>query len=428
VLSILHVERSDFFRKIVRDIITRAGMNYIPSSKKTDALSALENTNIDLIITSMELNDGTADELIDELNRSRHRGLPVFVITATDSLELREKLFGLGVVDYMLKQDINIERLTRYLETFVKGDELITAMRRMKIAVLDDSQVGLGIVQNIFQLNNVRNVSFYQAPEELLESGASFDMFLVDIILPGMSGEEVIIRLRRQHPQAIIIAMSSIANTKTISNVLLSGADDYLIKPFDAMIFMARLKTNVRVYDLMRVLEQRKEALQEMADYDGLTEIYNHRKIIGELRQRMDAAASGAEGSLAVILFDLDGFKKINDKWGHQTGDEVLKSFAALADRHLSRAGAVGRYGGEEFLAIANLPSVAELKSLLEDLYMHVRQLRFGVEDLRITTSAGIALWRGGNAADSMQSLLHSADMALYEAKRTGKDRYVIAE
>jgi two-component system cell cycle response regulator len=419
MLSILHVERSTFFQKIVKEIILHNGMNYYASTKVADAISVLDNMHIDLIITGLELEDGSGEELIEGLNRSRHRGLPVFVITSTDSLELRQKLFGLGVVDYLLKQDISMERLSRYLESFVLGDELIGAMKNLRIAVLDDSQVSLGIVQNIFQLNNIRNVSYFNRPEELLDENEAFDMFLVDIVLPGISGEEVIIQLRKTNPDSIILAMSGITNTKTVSNVLLSGADDYIIKPFDAMIFMARLKTNVRVYELLRDLKKKQAVLQSMADYDGMTEIYNHRKVIELLQERM---ATG--GNFAAILFDLDNFKKVNDELGHQVGDRVLKTFAGILRDRFEGIGAVGRYGGEEFLAFADAEDQDSLTFILENLYRRIREHQFDDPHILMRSSAGAAFFRG--SAEDIKSLLYRADMALYQAKRDGKDRFSI--
>ncbi len=435
MLSILHIDRSKFFQKIVRDIISANGLSYSSCTTKSEALNILESMNVDLIITGLELDDGSGEDFVEEVNRSRFRTIPVIVVTATESLKLRQRLFTLGVVDYMLKKDMNTERLSSYIQTFVRGDELLSDLRRLRFAIVDDSQVGLNIVQNIFHLNSVRQARFFSSPRELLAEENPYDVFLVDLVLPEMSGEELIIELRRRYPNAIIIAMSSISNTKTISNVLLSGADDYLIKPFDAMIFMARIKTNVRVYTLMRDLQEKKAVLQQMADYDGLTEVFTHRKIVSYLSQQLaeppsDGAAHPAgpahpDGGVitATILFDLDNFKAVNDNYGHQLGDEVLKRFAAILKTHINSRGAAGRYGGEEFLAVVKVSGEDEARDILTRLYEELHLVRFEQDDIKLRCSAGVSLALWGNP----QKQLHLADMALYKAKRDGKDRFEFA-
>ena len=110
-----------------------------------------------------------------------------------------------------------------------------------------------------------------------------FDIYLIDLILPQMTGKEVMQRIRKDNPSAIIILISSINNYKTISEILDLGADDYLIKPFDRSIFIAKIKSHLRTYLLRIDLEEKNKLLEKMAYTDGLTKLCNHRFIMEKL-------------------------------------------------------------------------------------------------------------------------------------------------
>ncbi|AHC16213.1 GGDEF domain-containing response regulator [Salinispira pacifica] len=423
--SVLHVEPSDFFSKIVQEIIRERGMEYLRVSGVGELLRQLKSFSPDLIISAAALSDGSVEDMVQALNSAGFTDIPVLIVSSSESLEFRRRLFDLGVVDFLLKQDISSQRLGTYLDNLGNANELIRNLSELEIAVLDDSSTSLALVENIFRMNGIFNADYYRVPEHLLDSGKKYDLFIVDLVLPGMTGEEVILHLRTSHPGSSIIALSSISNTKTVSQVLLSGADDYIIKPFDASIFLARLRTNIRAYTLSRKLAESHMQLQQLADYDGLTGVYSHRKIMSILENSCKTMDNPEQA--AVIMFDLDDFKQINDQHGHLAGDSALKVFAENLQKVLGDDGYVGRYGGEEFIAfLPNIPR-DRLKHLVQTVVEGTGKLSLDDSHLmggrvQLSVSAGICYGDGKDVEET----LRKADRKLYQAKEQGKNRYIL--
>jgi two-component system cell cycle response regulator len=358
-MVILHLEMSKLFRDAVKDICKELELLYHGVSSVQEARQYLTQTTPDLVLTASELKDASAMDLLTELQTSDQSHIRAVVITSGDSLELRQTLFSLGIVDYIRKSDLTLNHIRRYLVDLSQEDQWIGYLRNLSIAILDDSKTGQMVIQDIFAKYQVEQIDCYNHPFQLLGQSKSYDLYLIDLVLPGLSGEEVILNIREKHPSSIIIAVSAITNPKTISYVLLSGADDYLPKPFDRQVFMARIRASVRTFQLVKELEEKKQALQYMADTDGLTGLYNHRYMFHALEQMLESVPEISEqvsvlltGQIWVLLMDIDYFKKVNDTFGHPIGDQVLVEFAQRL-KHLNPGPWIcGRYGGEEFMII----------------------------------------------------------------------------
>jgi two-component system cell cycle response regulator len=412
MLHILHIDRSELFRKIMQEIILRCGHSVHSVATKKDALSYLADHSVDLLISALEFDDGDAESLILELPQSAKKDIPVVVVTSSDSLELRERLFSLGVVDYILKSEVDEDHFKHFFATLSAEDELSRFMRDMRIAILDDSPIILKVVHRILDMNGFRFVDFYGKPRELLESDKIYDLYLVDMVLPEMTGDKVIEELRSRQPNAIIISMSQFTGEKSIATVLLSGADDYIHKPFDAASLLSRIKINVRSY-------QYKKRLELMAVTDGLTGLFNHRFIFERLEEETAKVARYGR-PLSIIMLDIDNFKAVNDTFGHRAGDEVILSVAHAIMACIRKTDVAGRYGGEEFLVLLPETDLASAKVVAEKIRSTVAQLSFEIKDLAITISAGVAEAQQG---ESYEAFINRADANLYRAKRSGKNR-----
>jgi len=412
MLHILHIDRSELFRKIMHEIILRCGHSVHSVATKKDALLYMADHQVDLIITALEFDDGDAESLILDMSQSSQKDIPVVVVTSSDSLELRERLFSLGVVDYILKADVNEEQFKYFFAALSAEDELSRFMRNMRIAIVDDSPIILKVVHRILDMNGFRDVDFYLKPQDLLQSGKTYDLYLVDMVLPDMSGDKVIQELRSCVPDAIIISMSQFTGEKSIATVLLAGADDYIHKPFDAASLISRIKINVRSY-------QYKKRLELMAVTDGLTGLYNHRFIFERLEEET-AKVTRYKRPLSIIMLDIDNFKAVNDTFGHRTGDNVLQSAAHAIMACIRKTDVAGRYGGEEFLVLLPETDLASAKVVAEKIRSTVAQLRFETKELSITISAGIV---EAQQDESYEAFINRADTNLYRAKRSGKNR-----
>ncbi len=419
--NILHVDRSNFFHKIIGKIGERVGAKVFPANSVEEAFRILDAESIDLIITALELEKDSGEKFIEYLNDSPFKDIPVIVVTGDDSEALRDKLFSLGVVDYVLKKDLDYDTFSSYLNNLYRNDEITNKLRKSKIAVLDDSKFSLRIIQKIFESNGINNVDYFTDVEELYSSGEFYKLYIIDLMLKGASGEEVIKNLRKRSVKSIIIAISSVDHYKTISHVLMIGADDYLIKPFDAGIFMARLMVNFRTLLLFEALERKRAKYQEMAEIDALTNVFTRQYIMQDLEDEILGVQHTGD-TFVVAMIDIDHFKSVNDKYGHQVGDRVLSDVAMAIKKSLRKEDAVGRYGGEEFLVILSGTKLEEGTRVLERMLEKVGNLKYDeYPNLHITFSAGAVEYRGENA----EEVIKKADALLYKAKSTGRNRIV---
>lgn len=185
---------------------------------------------------------------------------------------------------------------------------------------------------------------------------------------------------------------------------------------------------NRRLRRQMRQLKRSADALGSMAMHDPLTGLFNRRYLLPTLAREVHRA-NRAGTPLAVIMLDFDHFKRVNDRLGHEVGDELLRQFGALLQQRTRGDDIASRYGGEEFVVVLPNASLADARARAEQLRILTRQLPIQ-EKLRpvgvVTVSAGVAaLPEHGTTA---QALLHAADLALYRAKAAGRDRVVVAK
>ena len=243
---------------------------------------------------------------------------------------------------------------------------------------------------------------------------------ILDWEMPGMNGIEICRYMRGIPEFSTYLLLLSARNKQTdVIEGLESGADDFIRKPFDAAELKARLKTGQRIIEL-------EESLKEQAIRDPLTGLYNRRymeEILG--REIKRAERKGSE--IGLILADIDHFKKINDSYGHQAGDLVLKIIGKFLLENVRGGDVVCRFGGEEFLLILPEASKQATVARAEKLCRDVRDCQIEYRNRQIgpiSFSAGVSSFP--QHGDTTDKLVHSADMALYEAKEAGRDRVVL--
>jgi two-component system cell cycle response regulator len=258
---------------------------------------------------------------------------------------------------------------------------------------------------------------------EILQVPDAPNLVISDWMMPGLDGLELCRRIRGMERSGYVyfIILTAKANKGDVVQGLDAGADDYLVKPFDQAELECRVRIGKRILDL----EQR---ILHLASTDGLTGLLNRRAFMERMEAEMERVKR-ERTSLSVILADIDYFKKINDAYGHQTGDVVLQKFARQL-RECSRPyDLVGRYGGEEFVICLPGTGLLQAASVAE-------RMRKGVEEMRnmtpglstailITGSFGVASLEQGSGED-IDSLIRRADEALYRAKSEGRNRVFV--
>jgi two-component system cell cycle response regulator len=250
------------------------------------------------------------------------------------------------------------------------------------------------------------------------------DVVLLDIEMPGLDGYQVLGQLKadaelRNIPVVFLTGRTSMED---IVAGLRGGAHDYLKKPFEPAELLARVGSAVHVKQLQDQLWERNVELNRMSRTDGLTGLYNRWHLEDELaRQR--STARRHHDQLAVILFDIDHFKNVNDTYGHPAGDLVLCEFARRLGQELRAGDIAGRWGGEEFLLILPRTDLAGAVLVAERIRLATAATptTAGGEDIKITVSGGCAVGQ----AEEPSELIQIADDRLYEAKAAGRNRIV---
>jgi two-component system cell cycle response regulator len=414
--TILHLETSTLFKTLLMEISTEISAKYINTASAEEAMEILKREDISLILTAMELEEGNTSDFIMELNDSRFRNIPVVVITGNDTLDARKKMYELGIVDYILKKS-GRDIIRQNLLSYRKDDTLTRKMKDLSYAVLDDNRMDRKVIERIFSMHGIMNAEYFEDEGEFFSSAQRFNVHLIDLVLKNTSGDRVIQKLREKDEESVVITISGIDNVKTISRMLSIGANDYITKPFNYDLFIARLKTNVRNYVLMQEIKVKTDLLVKMSISDPLTGLYN-RRFINE-RFAQEAERFSRYGSaFSIIMFDIDRFKLINDEYGHQYGDIVIKKVSEVISSSIRDVDIAGRFGGEEFLVILPQTSTRGAVETADRIRKAVENVKFDAKDLKATISAGVVEYDGSDIED----MVRKADMLLYDAKEAGRN------
>jgi two-component system cell cycle response regulator len=223
-----------------------------------------------------------------------------------------------------------------------------------------------------------------------------------------------------------IILVADEGDDERIIRALEIGVNDYLIRPIDQQELTARLRTQVRRKRYNDHLRLSVTQTIEMAVTDSLTGLHNRRYLDSHLRTLFDRAVARRR-PLSVMITDLDRFKSINDKWGHDGGDEVLKEFARRLRKNVRGIDLACRFGGEEFVVVMPDTDGAIAEKVAERVRAEIAGAPFAVgkggQTIEVTVSVGVSELKRVN--DTMEDLMKRADVALYEAKTGGRNRVV---
>lgn len=259
--------------------------------------------------------------------------------------------------------------------------------------------------------------------EQALEAASSArpDVILLDIMMPGMDGVEVCRHLKNDpdlRPIPVIMVSAREMDQDVIRG-LDAGAHDYVTKPFNTQIVLARIRSAARAKELHDMIAEMNHRLAELATTDGLTGIKNHR----HFRDSLDVALSLAIRQsipLSVIMLDIDHFKEVNDVHGHSAGDEVLRTVARILRQNTREHDEVARYGGEEFAILLPLTEASAGLALAERLREAIANHPWPLQP--VTASFGVATLPG-KIGPRVGTLLEQADRALYHSKKRGRNR-----
>jgi len=299
-----------------------------------------------------------------------------------------------------------------------------------EVLVVDDSPVYRKLVEQVLS-SEPFTLFFANNGEEALKiyQEHSPSIVITDWMMPDFSGLELCQRIRadQTRPYTYLILMTSNTEKGNVVKGLEAGADDYVTKPFDRGEMLARIGVGQRIIDLNRELAAKSEKLEQAARTDSLTGLPNRRAIEDWAAKQLRGAARHGF-SMWVVVGDIDNFKTINDSFGHDAGDVVLKTFADVLRKNTRASDSCGRLGGDEFLLAVTHVDRAHVQTTVNRFREQFAALSFPLagQSVNVTASFGVAGFQGREVRD-FSALVRKADQMLYEAKRAGRNLVRVA-
>lgn len=417
-----------------------------------DAIETCENGKVDVVLLDVMMPDMDGFEVCRRLKSDPATAhIPVVMITALDQVSDRVRGLEAGADDFLTKPVNDLQLMTR-VKSLVRlkmltdelrlrasttrniGIEELLSRRQPseeatpKVLLIDEQEQSVDRIRKMLRKTAALDVAtdphagFFQAAE------APYECVIVSTGFADFDPLRLCSQLRSLDRTRFlpIVLVAEAGEEERIIRGLELGINDYLTRPIDPHELIARLRTQVK---RKRYNDQLRASLTqtiEMAVTDGLTGLHNRRYLDSHLQTLFDRAV-GRRRPLSVMITDLDRFKAINDTFGHDGGDDVLREFAQRLRKNVRGIDLACRYGGEEFVVVMpdTEPQVAE--KVAERIRAEIAQAPFSVgsdgQTVEVTVSVGVSSLRRG--ADTVEALMKRADVALYEAKSGGRNRVV---
>lgn len=341
-------------------------------------------------------------------------GIPGVVLTGKMDEDTRQRILSLPVIDYIPKENsqafLYLKRILHWQKTNKSNGVL----------VVDDSSSARN---HIVEMLKRRNFTVFVANNgvqalQTLEQNRGIKMVITDLEMPEMDGIELTneIRKRYSREQLAVIGISGAANGIHSARFIKNGADDFLRKPFCPEEFYCRITQNIEnLNNIARI--------QKAANTDYLTELANRRSFFHDAEVRINQY-NQQQTSYCLAMLDLDHFKKVNDNYGHEAGDQVLKVLALYMRKHFG-SGLTARLGGEEFAVLITGLDEDQLYTKLDDFRreLSVSTIPYGEHRITISASIGAVF----DSKESLSKIVNEADGALYLAKENGRNQISVA-
>jgi two-component system cell cycle response regulator len=438
--------------KLLEARLSAEYFDVVTAMRGVDALAVCERGECDMVLLDVMMPDMDGFEVCRRIkgNPATHH-LPVVMVTALDQPADRVRGLEAGADDFLTKpvsDVVLIARVRSLARLKMVTDELrmravtsreigiqspereavADAGRGGRVLVVDDRRSSYERIASM--LASEQTVDVEPNPNEALFHAAegSYDLVIVSLGLENFDGLRLCSQIRslERTRHVPILAISDGDNNARLMRGLEIGVNDYLIRPIDRNEMLARVRTQVRKKRYTERLRDNVQLSIELAITDALTGLYNRRYMESHLGTLVEQAAA-RDKPLTVLVLDIDYFKSINDTYGHDAGDDVLREFALRIRKSIRGIDLACRYGGEEFVIVMPETDMSVATMVAERLRRRIATEPFSIQQggraIEVTISVGIA----GIASpdDRAASILKRADQALYRAKRDGRNRVV---
>jgi len=423
----------------------------VTAASGPEALAVCAAGGIDIVLLDVMMPEMDGFETCARLKANPHtHHIPVLMVTALDQPSDRVRGLEVGADDFLTKPVDDLQLMAR-VRSLVRlkvltdelraraltGQEIATedALRAMeaittdggKILIIDGDKRHAERVRNsLVPLHHVDVLADPSGAAAQVASGG-YELALISMALGDVDPLRVCSQIRTVEPgRALpIILIAEEADRPRVIRGLDLGVNDFIMRPVERNELLARVRSQIRRQRYAVELRESVNNTLAMAVTDQLTGLYNRRYFDRHLSIMLERARE-QERDMALMLIDMDFFKSINDTYGHDIGDAVLKEFAQRLRRNIRGVDLACRYGGEEFVVLMPDTDYRQAQGVAERVRMSVAEQNFVTGESRIlpiTVSVGVTLNEGED--DTPEMLLKRADLALYRAKREGRNRVV---
>lgn len=410
---ILIVEDSQFQSQIIQHCLGDSEHILLDCvASHTAALECLDarDNEYDIALVDLNLPDADIGDCAREILR---RNISTIVFSGVEDPELKSELFNLGIIDYIAKDSpVSIEYL-QHLVTF------LYEQNKKNVLVVNEDDF---IRKEHVRLLSTLKLSTWACSSEaealkLIKKKDDFSLALIGNPVEKKDSIALIraMRSKFKSSQLAIVAIPE-PNTDQAAQYLRYGANDFLQQPYSPEEFQCRIRSAVQ-------MQQQLHSLEQAATRDFLTNLLNRRAFF-EVGEPIFAQALRNKSHLALAVIDIDHFKKVNDTYGHDVGDRVIQAIAQTLNKQRRSADVLARFGGEEFCLL--MPDLHKMhaEDLFERYQKAISEIDYSdiAEGLKVTVSIGIST----TAAHSPDQMIKDADEALYEAKESGRNKFII--
>ncbi|MDV7338075.1 diguanylate cyclase [Terasakiella sp. A23] len=413
-VEILLVEDAKFFRSVIKSQIEKQlGFKVTCAETYQEACTILDERSEDFFLALLDLNlpDAPKGEIVDYV---MGKSVPSIVFSGQFSEDLRDHLLKQNIIDYVVKDS------PASIEYVISTVKRLYHNQKVKVLLTDDSKSARYQMHGLLARYKFQVLEAEDGLEALkiLDENPDIMLVITDYNMPNLDGFELTKKIRTHYSkrQICIIGVSTYGNHALSAKFIKVGANDFITKPFLNEEFFCRVSQNIEMLEHIKALED-----SLITDY--LTGLRNRRYLF-ERGQVMLQDVKDNGGYLVGAMCDIDFFKRINDTYGHDGGDEALKHVSNKLRSYFGNKGVVARFGGEEFCILLQTNSLDDLEADFEALRKGIEEtsVSYGNREIKTTLSIGVSWQKVGQLED----LLNIADGHLYTAKETGRNKVVM--
>ena len=414
---LLVVEDSTFFKNLILGAFeTEPGIEIVAVETMADAEAAMDadGTPFFLALVDLNLPDAPDGEVV---SKTLACGIPSVVFTGTFDELVRTRFLDMGVLDFVLKDNPSSLRYLISLTRRILRNRAVTAL------VVDDSVVARRVCSDLLKRYRLKVIEAKNGVEALekLSENPGIRIVITDHEMPEMDGFDLVTAIRREYDRdrLMVIGVSGSGGAPLSAKFLKHGANDFITKPYLPEELYTRVALNLDILENV-------SALTNAATRDFLTGLLNRRSFF-DVGARIARSTQRGGLAAAVAILDIDHFKAVNDTYGHETGDDVLKVVAELIERHTKRGGDVAaRFGGEEFVVMLEVKDPDKVIDYFNELRETLAAQEIDTPDgmVSVTASIGVVIQKEIN----LEAALKIADDNLYAAKNAGRNQVVVTD